>query len=55
MHVAAEDSHYEVNYHPLRSCHYITNNALLLNNDEYSNSGENHENNDDIVGSNFFG
>ena len=38
MHVAAEDSHYEVNYHPLRSCHYITDNNFSLNNDEYSNS-----------------
>ena len=54
MHVAAEDSHYEVNYHPLRSCHYITNNHLSLNNDEYSNSGDNHQNNDYIDDSNFF-
>ena len=54
MHVAAEDSHYEVNYHPLRSCYYITNNPLSLNNDEYSNSGDNHQNNDYIDDSNFF-
>ena len=54
MHVAAEDSHYEVNYHPLRSCHYITDNNFSLNNNEYSNSGDNHQNNDYIDDSNFF-
>ena len=50
----AEDSHYQIDYHQLRSCHFITNNALSLNNNEYSNLTENHENNDDIVGSNLF-
>ena len=54
MHVAAEDSHYEVNYHPLRSCHYITDNNFSLNNDEYSNSGDNHHSNDYIDDSNLF-
>ncbi len=46
MHLAVEDSHHNIDHHPLQSSHYVDN-ASLLNNDEYSYGAIN-DNNDVI-------
>ncbi len=53
MHLAVEDSHHQIDHHPLRSSHYVDN-ASSLNDDEYSYGAINDNNDDESVDSIFF-
>ena len=53
MHVAVEDSHNQIDHHPLRSSHY-NNNGSSSNDNEYSYGAINDNNDDESVASNFF-
>ncbi len=53
MHVAVEDSHNQIDHHPLRSSHY-NDNGSLSNDNEYSYGAINDNKDDESVASNFF-
>jgi hypothetical protein len=53
MHVAVEDSHNQIDHHPLRSSHY-NDNGSSSNDSEYSYGAINDNNDDESVASNYF-